>query len=82
MVRYSTCRQVAQPKGYMEAGKKGSFQSSQAAVEKLWLGKEKAFVWRFNYMHDTSVLTKAEGGEVFPFKQQQKGKVSTSLFSG
>lgn len=69
MGRYSTCPPVAQPKGYVEARQKGFFQSSQAAVEKLWLGKEKAFVWRFNYMCDASFLTKVEGGKVFPLKQ-------------
>lgn len=69
MGRYSACPQVAQPKGYIEAGQRGSFKASQAAVEKLWQGQEKAFVWRFNYMYDASFLMKVEGCEVFPLKQ-------------
>lgn len=60
---------VAQPQGYAEEGQKASLQWSRAAVEKLWLGKEKSFVWRLNYTHDVSFLRNTEEGKVFPLKQ-------------
>jgi len=66
--------EVDESKHSKEAGHKASLRSSQTAVERSWLGKEKAFVQRFNYTHDASILMRVKGAKRFHWNNDRKGK--------
>lgn len=57
-------------------GKESGHRYVQAKLQwkDFWLGKEQAFVQRFNYMHDASILMRVKGANRFHWNNDRKGK--------